>query len=83
MSPSHLESVREVNLLERIVDFCCEQCLEFYAIDANNPNELVKEAMLTPCWKSKADLFIDDQNVSCLPDGWGIEMVRNRWNCSH
>lgn len=39
MSPSHLESVREGNLLEEAVDFCREQIFEFYTGNTNHPDK--------------------------------------------
>lgn len=76
-----LWSVREGELLEEAVDFCRKRGLEFYAVNANHPDEQVKDDMATPCRKPKADLFIDDRNVGGMPD-WGAvyEMIHNRWS---
>ena len=76
-----LWSVREGKLLEEAVDFCRKRGLEFYAVNANHPDEEVKPDAAHPCRKPKADLFIDDRNVGGMPD-WGTiyEMVHNRWS---
>ena len=75
-----LWTVREGKLLEEAVNFCSDRGLEFYAVNANHPDEETK-TYSAPCRKLKADLFIDDRNVGGLPD-WGeiYEMVSNRWS---
>lgn len=76
-----LWTVREGKLLEEAVNFCSSRGLEFYAVNANHPDEETK-MYSAPCRKLKADLFIDDRNVGGLSD-WGeiYEMVSNRWSC--
>lgn len=76
-----LWTVREGELLKEAVEFCCKRGLEFYAVNANHPDEPVDEKASTPCRKLRADLFIDDRNVGKLPD-WGAiyEMVHNEWS---
>lgn len=76
-----LWTVREGELLEEAVEFCRQRGLEFYAVNANHPDERIPEHPSTPCRKLKADLFIDDRNVGKLPD-WGAiyEMVHNGWS---
>lgn len=76
-----LWTVREGELLEDAIKFCQERGLEFYAVNANYPDESVNEKTSTPCRKLRADLFIDDRNVGKLPD-WGAiyEMVHNGWS---
>lgn len=76
-----LWTVREGELLEEAVEFCRQRGLEFYAVNANHPDERISEHPSTPCRKLKADLFIDDRNVGKLPD-WGAiyEMVHNGWS---
>lgn len=76
-----LWTVREGRLLEEAVNFCHERGLEFYAVNANYPDEETK-SFSTPCRKLKADLFIDDRNLGGLLD-WGeiYEMVNNGWSC--
>lgn len=76
-----LWTVREGKLLDDAVDYCRKRGLEFYAVNANHPDEHIPEHPSSPCRKLKADLFIDDRNVGKLPD-WGAiyEMVHNRWS---
>lgn len=75
-----LWTVREGKLLDEAVEFCRQRGLEFYAVNANFPEEEAKPG--TACRKLKADLFIDDRNVGALPD-WGViyELVHRR--CSY
>lgn len=65
-----LWSVREGSLLEEAVAFCRERGLEFYAVNANHPEEAAHPNPSHPCRKPRADLFIDDRNVGGLSD-WG------------
>ena len=76
-----LWTVREGKLLDEAVDFCRKRGLEFYAVNANNPDEQKKDNQTTPCRKLRADLYIDDCNIGKLPD-WGAiyEMVHHRWS---
>lgn len=76
-----LWSVREGELLEEAIEFCRQRGLEFYAVNANHPDEQAGSHVAHPCRKPKADLFIDDRNVGGLPD-WGAiyEMVHNGWS---
>ena len=76
-----LWSVREGELLEEAIEFCRQRGLEFYAVNANYPDEQAGSHVAHPCRKPKADLFIDDRNVGGLPD-WGAiyEMVHNGWS---
>ncbi len=75
-----LWTVREGELLEEAVEFCRQRGLEFYAVNANHPDEVVCESPLHPCRKLSADMYIDDRNLGGIPD-WGViyEMVHNRW----
>jgi hypothetical protein len=63
-----LWTVREGAELEAAVEFCRNKGLEFYAVNANYPEETKKD--MEPR-KLKADLFIDDRNLGGLPD-WGV-----------
>lgn len=76
-----LWTVRDGKLLDEAVDFCRKRGLEFYAVNANHPEEEVRNDMTSPCRKVVADLYIDDLNVGKLPD-WGAiyEMIHNRWS---
>ena len=75
-----LWTVREGKLLDEAVEFCRQRGLEFYAVNANFPEEEAKPG--AACRKLKADLFIDDRKVGPLPD-WGViyELVHRR--CSY
>lgn len=77
-----LWTVREGKLLDEAVEYCRNRGLEFYAVNANHPDELQKENPSCPCRKLHADLFIDDRNVGYLPD-WGAiyEMITNKLSC--
>ena len=76
-----LWTVRENDLLEEAVEYCRKRGLEFYAVNANHPDEQVRSDQASPCRKVRADMYIDDCNVGKLP-GWGAiyEMVHNRWS---
>lgn len=63
-----LWSVREGDLLKEAVDYCASKGLEFYAVNANYPEESPDQRMSR---KVSADLYIDDRNLGGLPD-WGI-----------
>jgi len=54
--------------LDDAVDYCKQQGLEFYAVNANYPEE---ESNDYRSRKLTADLFIDDRNLGGIPD-WGI-----------
>ena len=74
-----LWTVREGKLLEDAVEYCRGRGLEFYAVNANHPDEQPKANLSCPCRKLRADFFIDDRNVGYLPD-WGAiyEMITNK-----
>ena len=55
-----LWTVRQGKELEEAVDFCRENGVEFYAVNANYPEEKLDNE--TPR-KIVADIFIDDRNV--------------------
>ncbi|MCE5331113.1 MAG: hypothetical protein LLF95_03115 [Bacteroidales bacterium] len=63
-----LWTVREGKELNEAVEYCRERGLEFYAVNANYPEEREREQQPR---KLKVDLFIDDRNLGGLPD-WGI-----------
>ena len=75
-----LWTVREGELLDEAVEFCRKRGLEFYAVNANHPDESNAEPRAYACRKPRAHLFIDDRNLGGLPD-WGAiyEVVHNRW----
>ncbi len=63
-----LWTVREGKELDEAVDYCRARGLEFYAVNANHPDEVPEPGISR---KVNADLFIDDHNLGGLPD-WGI-----------
>ena len=65
-----LWSVREGELLQEAVDYCQQKGLEFYAVNANFPEERQLSTADTPR-KIIADIYIDDRNLGGLPD-WGV-----------
>lgn len=64
-----LWTVREGKLLEDAVEWCRERGLEFYAVNKDFPEE-DPEKNKQYSRKLKVDIFIDDRNISGLPD-WG------------
>lgn len=76
-----LWTVREGSLLDDAVEYCRNRGLEFYAVNANHPDESQPTNPSSPCRKVRADLYIDDCNMGGLAD-WGAiyEMVHNGWN---
>jgi hypothetical protein len=62
-----LWTVRSGKLLDEALEWCRERGVEFYAVNANNPDE---EYDGTQARKIKVDLVIDDRNIGGLPD-WG------------
>lgn len=64
-----LWTVREGRLLDEAVEYCASRGLEFYAVNANFPDERV-EPLISPCRKLRADLFSDDRDVGGMLD-WG------------
>lgn len=63
-----LWTVREGKTLKEAVEYCKMKGLEFYAVNANYPEESTENKEPR---KLKAELFIDDRNLGGLPD-WGI-----------
>ncbi len=62
-----LWTVREGELLQEAIDYCKERGLEFYAVNANYPEEKYEHNAPR---KLNAELWIDDKNLGGLPD-WG------------
>ncbi len=54
--------------LQEAVDFCKENGIEFYAVNASYPEEVFDERKASR--KLHADMFIDDRNFGGFP-GWG------------
>lgn len=63
-----LWTVREGDLLQEAVAYCKQRGLEFYAVNANYPEENIGKASSR---KVVADLYIDDRNLGGIPD-WGV-----------
>ena len=55
-----LWTVRKGKELEEAVDFCRSNGIEFYAVNANYPEEMFDEDVSR---KIEADIFIDDRNI--------------------
>lgn len=63
-----LWTYRNGRKLKEAVDFCRENGVEFYAVNASFPEEKFDEAESSR--KIHADLFIDDRNLGGVK-GWG------------
>lgn len=63
-----LWTAREGELLDEAVEYCRQRGLEFYAVNANYPEETKEHSYPR---KVVADIYIDDRNLGGLPD-WGI-----------
>lgn len=63
-----LWTVRTGHLLDEAIEWCRERGVEFYAINADYPDQ---EYDATQARKIKVDLVIDDRNIGGLPD-WGV-----------
>lgn len=66
-----LWTMRTGKLLNEAVEFCAQHGIEFYAVNANHPDEV--QTAETPR-KLNVDVFIDDRNVGGML-AWG-----NIWN---
>ncbi|MCC8112907.1 MAG: hypothetical protein LIP03_02730 [Bacteroidales bacterium] len=63
-----LWTAREGDLLDDALAWCRERGIEFFAANANSPEE--EGEPTTRCRKVVADCYIDDRNLGGLPD-WG------------
>ena len=63
-----LWTVRSGPLLDEAVAFCRQRGLEFYAVNAEFPEE---DRLDDGRRKIAADVYIDDRNLGGLPD-WGV-----------
>jgi hydroxymethylpyrimidine pyrophosphatase-like HAD family hydrolase len=70
-----LWTYRNGSKLQEAVDFCKENGIEFYAVNASFPEEKFDD---TRSRKIHADLFIDDRNIGGIL-GWGeiYQMITN------
>ncbi len=62
-----LWSIREGQTLQEAVDYCKSNGVEFYAVNANFPGEVLEPGVSAR--KVNADIFIDDRNVGGFR-GW-------------
>ena len=64
---------REGDLLDEAVAFCHERGLDFYAVNANQPDDALFKRHTS---KVLADVYIDDHNLGGIPE-WGkiYEMI--------
>jgi len=62
-----LWSIREGKALQEAVDYCKANGVEFYAVNANFPGEVLEPEVSAR--KVNADIFIDDRNVGGFR-GW-------------
>ncbi|MFM7588376.1 MAG: BT0820 family HAD-type phosphatase [Bacteroidota bacterium] len=62
-----LWSIREGRTLQEAVDYCKANGVEFYAVNANFPGEVLEPGVSAR--KVNADIFIDDRNVGGFR-GW-------------
>ncbi|MCL2073920.1 MAG: hydrolase [Marinilabiliaceae bacterium] len=63
-----LWTYRHSKFLDDAVDYCKKNGVEFYAVNANHPEE---EFDNTFSRKILADIYIDDRNFGGFP-GWGV-----------
>jgi hydroxymethylpyrimidine pyrophosphatase-like HAD family hydrolase len=70
-----LWTYRSGNKLQDAVDFCKENGVDFYAVNASFPEEKFDQSRSR---KIHADLFIDDRNIGGIL-GWGevYQMITN------
>lgn len=64
-----LWTYRTGKLLEEAVEFCRKNGVEFFAVNANSPNENFDPNKQSR--KILADIYIDDKNFGGFP-GWGV-----------
>lgn len=62
-----LWTYRSGRYLDEAVEFCRENGIEFYAVNANYPDEIFDE---TKSRKIDCDFYVDDRNIGGLPS-WG------------
>jgi hypothetical protein len=62
-----LWTYRSGRALDEAVEFCRKNGIEFYAVNASFPNEVLDPG---DSRKIHADIFIDDRNIFGFP-GWG------------
>ncbi len=73
-----LYTMRNGKLLEDAVNWCKERGVEFYAINSDTPGDFLSDRGTHLSAKVNADYFIDDRNISGLPDWSTIYKIINR-----
>lgn len=63
-----LWTYRHGSCLEKAVAYCKQKGVEFYAVNANYPGEVIDDMNSR---KIIADMYIDDRNFGGFP-GWGV-----------
>lgn len=77
-----LWTVREGELLTQAVEWCRERGVEFYAVNANYPDQTEEDNHYAR--KITADLYIDDRNVGGLPH-WSViyQLIHRGYDLQH
>jgi len=70
--------MRNGKLLEDAVKWCAERGVEFYAVNSDEPNDFRADRNTNYSPKVNADYFIDDRNISGLPDWTTIYKIISR-----
>ena len=73
-----LYTMRNGKLLEDAVKWCAERGVEFYAVNSDEPNDFRADRNTNYSPKVNADYFIDDRNISGLPDWTTIYKIISR-----
>lgn len=73
-----LYTMRNGKLLEDAVKWCAERGVEFYAVNSDEPSDFRADRNTNYSPKVNADYFIDDRNISGLPDWSTIYKIISR-----
>ncbi len=73
-----LYTMRNGKLLEDAVNWCKERGVEFYAVNSDTPGDFLSDRGSHLSCKVNADYFIDDRNISGLPDWTTIYKIITR-----
>ncbi len=73
-----LYTMRNGKLLEDAVVWCKERGVEFYAVNSDTPGDFLTDRGSHLSAKVNADYFIDDRNISGLPDWSTIYKIIKR-----
>ncbi len=63
-----LYTMRTGRLLDEAVQWCKDRGVEFYAINSDTPCDFIADRATHLSCKVNADYFVDDRNISGLPD---------------